>query len=335
MTGGQVSSAPLVSVGIPVFNGEATIRETLESVLNQTYKNLEVLVYNNGSTDGTEAVVLDIARRDARVTCRSGDANQGVSRSFNETFRMSTGPYFMWVASDDQLDVLFVESGVALLEANPSIGASVPIVEAYLEGHEGLVYEVRFQGFEPDKPTLEKLIRSIRELPGTCIYGLFRSEVLERSELWTPVYMSDVALVQELALRTAIVCNADQRLRYNMSDRWKTTAEELSLFVGDKLPRGLVPPAFLLLRERIRRLGTVAPTRRRWVLYSAVVICAEMWRLGWRALWRVARKLLGHRILRPLGVYWYWRHMLPDFTRVIDRNAFEGRIVLPTLGLER
>jgi glycosyltransferase involved in cell wall biosynthesis len=334
MTGGQVSSAPLVSVGIPVFNGEATIRETLESVLNQTYKNLEVLVYNNGSTDGTEAVVLDIARRDARVTCRSGDANQGVSRSFNEAFRMSTGSYFMWVAADDQLDALFVESGVALLEADPRIGVSVPIVTAHLEGHEGPVYSVRFEGFEPNQSALRILVRSIRKLPGTCIYGLFRSEVLGRSGLFAPVYMTDVALLQEIALRAPIVCNTDQCLRYNMQARWKTTAEEMAMFSPGKFPRRSVPPALLLLRERIRRLRDVAPTRRHWIIYSVVVICAETWRIGWRALWLLTRKLVGRRPLRSLATAWYWRHMLPDYMTVIDRVTYERRIVLPTLGLE-
>jgi len=334
MAGGRVSSTPLVSIGIPVFNGEATIRDTLESVLGQTYGNIEVLVFNNGSTDSTEVAVLDIATAESRVVYRAGEVNQGVSHSFNETFRMATGSYFMWVASDDQLDAFFVENGVALLEADPRIGVSVPVVTAYLEGHEGPVYKVRFRGFEPDKSILEKLIRSIRELPGTCIYGLFRSEVLSRSELLAPVYMTDVAFLQEIALRTAIVCNADQHLRYNMRARWKTTAEELSMFVGGELPRKLPPPSLLLLRERIRRLGAVAPTRWSWVLYSSVVICAETWRLGWRALWRAARKLLGHRLLRPFGVYWYWHHKLPDFTDVIHRDTYESRIVLPTLGLE-
>ena len=334
MLSGQAGGGPLVSVGIPVFNGEATIREALNSILSQTYENLEVLVYSNGSTDGTDVIVMDVARGDPRVKCRFGDVNRGVSRSFNETYRMSTGTYFMWVAADDQLDALFVESGVALLEADPRIGVSVPIVTAHLEGHEGPVYSVRFQGFEPNQSALKILVRSIRKLPDTCIYGLFRSEVLGRSGLFAPVYMTDVALLQEIALRAPIVCNTDQCLRYNMQARWKTTAEEMAMFSAGKLPRRSVPPALLLLSERIRRLRDVAPTRRRWITYSVVVICAEAWRIGWRVLWLLTRKLVGRRPLRSLATAWYWRHMLPDYMTVIDRVTYERRIVLPTLGLE-
>ena len=334
MVGRQVVDGPLVSVGMPVFNGEATIRAALESVLAQTYGNLEVLVYNNGSTDGTEEVVLEIAQADPRLTYRSGKTNLGVTHSFNETFRMSTGSYFMWAAADDDLGTTFVETGVALLEEEPGIGVSVPFVTAYLEGHDGPVYEVCFHGFEPHVSELKRLVRSIRKLPATCMYGLFRADILGSSEFLSPVYMTDVAFLQEIALRTAVVCNADQHLRYNMRAKWKTTAEETSLFGGEMVSRRLVPPALLLLRERVRRLRAVTSTRRRWVFYSTVVICAETWRLGWRALWRLARRLFGHRALRSLGTSWYWQHNLPDYMRVIDREAYERRVVLPTLGLE-
>ena len=215
-------NTPMVSVGIPVFNGERTVREALESVLAQTHENLEVLVYNNGSTDGTEAVVLAIERDDPRVKYQAGNINLGSPHSFSETFRMSSGPYFMWLAADDRIEDSFVESGVRLLESDPNIGVSAPVVTAHLESHDDPVYEVRVQGFEPDVPVFTKLVRTIRQLPVTCIYGLFRSEVLRTSELPISVYMADVAFMQEVALRTAIVCNPDQHLDYMMPTKWKT-----------------------------------------------------------------------------------------------------------------
>lgn len=334
MTGWQVRSAPLVSVGIPVFNGEATIRAALESVLAQTHENLEVLVYNNGSTDGTEAVVLAIERDDPRVKYQAGNNNLGAPHSFSETFRMSSGSYFMWLAADDRIEDSFVESGVTLLETDPNIGVSAPVVLAHLEGHDDPVYDVRVQGFEPDVPVLTRLVRTIRKLPVTCIYGLFRSEVLRTSELLTSVYMADVAFIQEVALRTAIVCNPDQHIDYMMPAQWKTPNEEYSHYAGEYLvPRPAVP-ALLLLRERIRRLRGVAPTRRRWVAYSVFVAGAEIWRLGWRALWRFARKVCSRRGLRALGTAFYWWRLHPGYITVLDRDAFERRIVLPTLGLE-
>ena len=327
-------NTPMVSVGMPVFNGERTVREALESVLAQTHENLEVLVYNNGSTDGTEAVVLAIERDDPRVKYRAGNMNLGSPYSFSETFRMSSGRYFMWLAADDRIEDSFVESGVSLLESDPNIGVSVPVVIAHLEGHEDPVYEVRVQGFEPDVPVFTKLVRTIRQLPVTCIYGLFRSEVLRTSELPTSVYMADVAFMQEVALRTGMVCNPDQHLDYVMVTEWKTTEEEYSQYAGENLTHRPAVPALLLLRERIRRLWGVAPTRRQWVAYSVLVAGSEMWRLVWRALWRLARKVFGRRGLRALGTAFYWWRLHPGHTTVLDQDAFERRIVLPALGLK-
>jgi hypothetical protein len=334
MTGGQVSSAPLVSVGIPVFNGEATIRAAIESVLAQTHEDLEVLVYNNGSTDGTEAVVLAIERDDSRVKYRAGNMNLGAHHSFSETFRMSSGLYFMWLAADDRIEDSFVESGVTLLESDPNIGVSAPVVIAHLEGHDGPVYEVRVQGFEPDVPVFTKLVRTIRQLPVTCIYGLFRSEVLRTSESFTSGYMTDVAFMQEVALRTAIVCNPDQYLNYVMPTDWKTSEEEYFQYAGENSTHRPTVPALLLLRERLWRLWGVAPTRRQQIAYSVLVAGAEIWRLGWRALWRLVRKVCSRRRLRALGTAFYWWRLHPGHTAVLDRGVFERRIVLPTLGLK-
>ena len=327
-------NTPMVSVGIPVFNGALTIREALESVLAQTHENLEVLVYNNGSTDGTEAVVLAIERDDPRVKYQAGNINLGSPHSFSETFRMSSGPYFMWLAADDRIEDSFVESGVRLLESDPNIGVSAPVVIAHLESHDDPVYEVRVQGFEPDVPVFTKLVRTIRQLPVTCIYGLFRSEVLRTSELPISVYMADVAFMQEVALRTAIVCNPDQHLDYMMPTKWKTPEEEYSQYAGENLTPRPAVPALLLLRERIRRLRGVARTRRQWVTYSVFVAGAEMWRLGWRALWCLARKVFSRRALRALGTAFYWWRLHPGYTTVLDQEAFERRIVLPVLGLK-
>jgi len=331
---GQVASTPLVSVGIPVFNGEGTIRVALESVLAQTHENLEVLVYNNGSTDGTEAVVLDFQRNDSRVKYRAGKANLGWTHSFSETFRMSSGPYFVWLGADDQLGSSALEEGVGLLESDQEVGVSVPLITAYLEDHEDPVYEVHFQGFGSDVSEFTKLVRSIRQLPVSCIYGLFRSEVLRASRLLPPIYMADVVLLQEVALRTAIVFNANQHLRYNMRTEWRTPAEELSITFGEELPRWSSVPALMLLLEKVRRLKGVTPTRFRWITYSALIAGAELWRLTWRALWRLARKLFGRTALRAFGTAFYWQHMLPGYMRVLDPTAYEERIVLPTLGLE-
>ncbi len=76
-------SEPKVTVGIPIHNGAASIRATIDSVLHQTYRSLEILVVDNASTDDTEAIVTDMASRDARVRYVRNDENIGQNANFN------------------------------------------------------------------------------------------------------------------------------------------------------------------------------------------------------------------------------------------------------------
>lgn len=73
---------PMVSIIVPVYNGERSIERCLRSIQNQSYKNIEVLVVNDGSTDHTEKVIKKYAGNDARFRCIEKE-NSGVSDSRN------------------------------------------------------------------------------------------------------------------------------------------------------------------------------------------------------------------------------------------------------------
>ncbi len=86
------TSLPLISVIVPAYNAEAFISETLESVLAQTYRNIEVLVVNDGSQDRTAAIVHVFAQRDSRIRLFQ-QSNQGVAAARNlaiQNARVST-----------------------------------------------------------------------------------------------------------------------------------------------------------------------------------------------------------------------------------------------------
>ena len=68
---------PLVSIGVPVYNGENYLRQALESITNQTYRNLEILIADNASTDGTEAICREFAARDERIRYHRHPTNLG------------------------------------------------------------------------------------------------------------------------------------------------------------------------------------------------------------------------------------------------------------------
>ena len=93
---------PLVSIIVPVYNGEKTIERCLRSIQNQSYSNIEVLVVNDGSSDHTERIIRKYAQRDSRFRYIEKE-NTGVSDSRNVAMAEAKGDYFQFVDGDDWL----------------------------------------------------------------------------------------------------------------------------------------------------------------------------------------------------------------------------------------
>lgn len=112
---------PLVSVVIPVFNGEKTIQETIESVLNQTLTDLELLVINDGSQDRTLEIVERIS--DSRIQIFSYP-NAGQSTSRNRGIELAKGEYISFIDADDLWTPDKLEAQFKALQANPKAGVA-------------------------------------------------------------------------------------------------------------------------------------------------------------------------------------------------------------------
>lgn len=93
----------MISVIVPVYNAEAYVSRCLESILNQTYRDIRVVCVNDGSTDGTGAILEDFRRRDSRVEVLARE-NSGLSASRNAGLERADGEYVMFADADDWLD---------------------------------------------------------------------------------------------------------------------------------------------------------------------------------------------------------------------------------------
>jgi glycosyltransferase involved in cell wall biosynthesis len=109
----------LVSVIIPVFNGETYIVEAIESVLNQTYPSLELIVVDDGSTDDTQRILKDYH---SRLRCVS-QQNSGVSAARNYGLRLARGEYIVFLDADDVLLPTKLTNQVACLDREPDVGS--------------------------------------------------------------------------------------------------------------------------------------------------------------------------------------------------------------------
>lgn len=103
MKSNESMSAPVISIIIPVYNAESDIRRCLDSVINQTYRNLEIILVDDGSTDRSGATCDEYASTDSRIRVLHQE-NAGVSAARNAGLGMVTGDFIMWVDSDDWIE---------------------------------------------------------------------------------------------------------------------------------------------------------------------------------------------------------------------------------------
>ena len=116
---------PLVSIITPCYNGEAFLKRYFESILNQTYPNLELIFINDGSTDRTEEIALSYRERLEKrgiTYIYEKQENAGQAAALNRGLKLFTGEYLTWPDSDDEMVSDAVEKKVDYLEQHPDYG---------------------------------------------------------------------------------------------------------------------------------------------------------------------------------------------------------------------
>ncbi len=116
----EENNLPLVSVVVPCYNHEKYVKETIESIINQTYKNIELIVIDDGSKDNSVSVIQELADKYGFTFIHR--PNKGLSATLNEGIRLAKGKYFSSIASDDILFLEKIEKQVKFMESNPKYG---------------------------------------------------------------------------------------------------------------------------------------------------------------------------------------------------------------------
>jgi glycosyltransferase involved in cell wall biosynthesis len=114
-------TSPSLTIGMPIYNAERFLAKTLDSFLRQTFIDFELIVSDNASTDGTEEICREYARRDKRIRYFRNEKNMGAGWNFRRVYSMASGKYYKQAAHDDFLEPTFLEECIAALEADPDL----------------------------------------------------------------------------------------------------------------------------------------------------------------------------------------------------------------------
>jgi len=123
----------LITIGMPVFNGEKFIEKRLDSLLKQTHTNFELIISDNASTDKTGTICKKFANKDARIIYLRQKKNIGGISNFKFLLNKARGKFFIWTAVDDILLPTFLENNLKILESQKRIVCSTSKIESYGE----------------------------------------------------------------------------------------------------------------------------------------------------------------------------------------------------------
>lgn len=180
----------LVSVGVPVLNGEKWISRALDSLLTQNYDNLEILISDNASSDDTFKICSEYASNNKNISVVHKERTVDIVDNFKAVLHSAQGKYFMWAAVDDCWHPEFISELVKKLEADEKCAVAQSGALLYSDENLNKIIQcVRFNG----KANIEKLsmlnvTKRILSPPkyNYYIYGLFRRKILAEAFEFMP-----------------------------------------------------------------------------------------------------------------------------------------------------
>lgn len=323
---------PLVSVGVPVFNGETGLARALDSLLGQDYGNLEIIVSDNASTDRTPDICREYVQRDPRVRYYRSERNQGATWNFNRVFELSSGKYFMWAAHDDQRERNFVRACVERMEQCPDAVLCQTHTASFIEGRPDLLCVGTLDSFEGVTDLVARYRETLERSPATAIYGLYRSGAMRKTRMLRRSIATDLAFIQELSIHGEFVQVPEVLFKYLGRADWNTVDQDYQAFTGKEAkPWWYLPFVVLFVDHWGRIAGAPIPLGTKLRLWH-VLLEHEARQVALKSLIKVAGMTCPERWRRKLGSQVYYRWLHSPNMRVGCQELFLKRVIGPRLG---
>ncbi|HZO70332.1 MAG TPA: glycosyltransferase family 2 protein [Kribbellaceae bacterium] len=289
-----MNAAPRLSIGLPVYNGENYLSESLDALLGQSYGDFELIISDNASSDRTEEICRDYAAKDERIRYIRQPVNVGAGPNHNAVFHESRGELFKWASHDDLYGRDLLLRCVDALDARPQV-VLAHAWQAIIDGAGNVVLPVDYRLATDDPRAPERFRSMLFTVGGDDFYGVIRSDVLRQTPLQQSYHHADRTIVSELALHGPFYQVPELLyFRRDHPDRAERATPSMQARCANLDPRRanrLRNPAVRLAAEYI--WGFISAIRR------APLSSAERRRCyQYLALWMASRALPGtsHRI---------------------------------------
>lgn len=194
------TQSPRVSIGVPVYNGENYLAQSLDALLAQSFRDFELIISDNCSTDATSEICRRYVARDSRIRYHRADKNRGAAWNFNRLVELANGEFFMWAAHDDLWAPEFLEKCVTALDAQPDAVLCYTSTKVIGENRNKVAKQF---GIEPQLASLQahhRFSTGWRYPPQIPVFGLIRRNILKQTRMIGNYSASDQVLVSDLAM---------------------------------------------------------------------------------------------------------------------------------------
>ena len=204
----QDNNKPFLSIGMPVYNGEKFLRDRIDSILDQTYSNFELIISDNCSQDMTQKICLEYAKNDKRIKNLRQKKKIDVISNFQYVLNKATGKYFVWASVDDFWEKDFVKENIDFLERERNFVGSITDLDnlKILDQRElssnknikKIIKKFRWNEYGPKEAigNYDKKVKTYLQINSAqSLYGIFKTCVLKKSFVNESFLAVDLAII--------------------------------------------------------------------------------------------------------------------------------------------
>lgn len=202
-----MSTQPKISVIVPVYNTEKYLSKCLDSILNQTLKDIEVIVVNDGSTDNSQQIIIDYCKKDHRIKSIMKE-NGGLSDARNIGLENSLSEFVAFVDSDDYIAAEMFEKMIALAEKHQSEIVLCDLVKVDENGTE--FRDLPQSPQLPSKIILKENFTIFGEMSCFACNKIFKRSLFENHKFRKGIHFEDIELIPKLVLDSTIISKINE-----------------------------------------------------------------------------------------------------------------------------
>lgn len=322
-----------MSIGLPVYNGEATLARTIESILKQDYTDFEIVISDNGSTDSTLLIAQRYAQLDSRIRIERFERNMGLIANFNRVFELSTGEFFMWASHDDEHETSFITQCLEGLRRDPEAALCAPKIKGIASEGPGGTWVSDLSSFRNKKSVVGRYRETLRHFPAVAIYGLYRSSTIRKTSLLQKVIGSDLLFIQELSLYGTFV-DFDQTLfTYHGRKDWNTVDQDYAVFYGRSRKPWYFSPFVMVAIHQLKIVSKCSHASLTKLQLFGVLARFQVGQLLLKVILKLVKYVVPARYKLKFAEALYWRYIhSPNIQAQADDDYVE-RIIRPIVGL--